>query len=76
MSEFIEIVINSTDKTDIQLLSELRKEIVIRNIEHKNIESVIQNKINENIDYILNYAPTNIEIGTVLSSIDIEEFNI
>ncbi|CEQ11860.1 Uncharacterised protein [[Clostridium] sordellii] len=76
MSEFIEIVIGSANKSDIQLLSELRKEIVIRNIEYKNIESVIQNKINESVDDILKHAPTSVEDGTSLSSIDIEEFNI
>lgn len=76
MSEFIGNVIDSGDKTDIQLLSELRKEIVIKNIGYKNIENIIQDKVNKNMSNILNHAPEAIETGTELSCIEIDEYNI
>ena len=76
MSDFIEMISSSTNQSDVQLLTELRKEIIIKNIEYINIEEIIRNKVEESQAGILNYTPNDIENNTEVSNAELEKFNI
>ncbi len=76
MSDFIEMISSSTNQSDVQLLTELRKEIVIKNIEYINIEEIIRNKVEESQAGILNYTPNDIENNTEVSNAELEKSKI
>ncbi|WP_338897903.1 PIN-like domain-containing protein [Clostridium perfringens] len=75
MSSFIDLISNKKEKSDINLLIDLRKNIVVNKI-NSVINKAIEKLVEEKWENILEYAPNDIPCGSDVSQMDISKINI
>lgn len=75
MSDFIEVLFDKSAESDLKILLELRKDVVINGVRDA-INNFIVELVNNNELGILEYSSDDIPVGTTAGSIEVENFEI